>query len=193
MKYTLYKPNSKNAGSAFAFNIGLNKGKPSLYINAVLQASWNDTTKTGSFKENAKDPQKSATVMLNANEAGEILSSLKSRIPVVFFHKTPNGSSVIKFSPWDKDRVIKDQGGDKTYKSPAFGLSFSKDSTSQFKIALEAGETEVLALLLQDLINQSLFAAAQYENESESPVQPSQKEEKKQETAPDEDYDDVPF
>lgn len=197
MQYQVYKPNSKNAGSAFSFSIGqVQGGKPAIFVNAVQQASWNDKEKIGSFKENAKDPQKSTTIMLNANEAGEMLSSIKSRIPVTFFHKTPENSSIITFSPWDKDRTIKERTGDKVYKSPAFGLSISKNSTLQFKIALEAGEAEVLSFLLKDFVNQSLFYAGQSykDNRESTPSQPAQP--KAQEPTPAENFDDdsdVPF
>jgi hypothetical protein len=94
---------------------------------------------------------------MNHNEAGEMLSSLKTRHPVNFFHTTATDKTQIQFSPWDKDRTVKTPTGDSVYKSHAFGLSVTKNSSLKFKIALEAGETEVLGLLLQDFINQCLF------------------------------------
>jgi glutaredoxin len=158
MQYQLYKPNSQNTGCAASFQIGKNKdGSPCLFINAIMQSGWNDQTKTGSFKENAKNPQKSTVVKMNHNEAGEMISSLKTRHPVVFFHKNNSDQTIITFSPWDKDRKVKTQAGESIYKSPAFGLSISKNSSLRFKVALEAGETEVLALILADFINQCLF------------------------------------
>lgn len=159
-----------------SFDIGKNKdGSPCWFINAVKQASWNDSTKTGSFKENIKDPQKSSVVKMSANEAGEILSSFKSRIPVNFFHKFGEGNTVIKFTPWDKDRKIKEQGGEVVYKSPAFGVTISKNAATIFKIVLEAGETEVLAVLLDDLIKQDLFYAKEAYKREDQAV-PAQKE-----------------
>ena len=158
MRYQLYKPNSKNAGCAASFYTSTNKdGSPCLFINFVLQSGWNDQSKTGSFKENAKNPQKSTSIKMNHNEAGEMLSSLKTRHPVNFFHTTATDKTQIQFSPWDKDRTVKTPTGDSVYKSHAFGLSVTKNSSLKFKIALEAGETEVLGLLLQDFINQCLF------------------------------------
>lgn len=168
MQFKLYKPNSKNSGSAFSFQLGKNKdGSPCFFINAVLQAKWNDQYKTGSFKENAKNPDKSCVVKMNPNEAGEILSSIRSRIPVDFFHKTDKGSTVIKFTPWDKDRRIKGTNGDETYKSPAFGFSIIKGK-SAFKIALEAGETEVLAAFMKELIRADLYFDKRNEESGES-------------------------
>ena len=192
MKFNLFKPNSKNTGCLMSFEIGKNKdGSPCWFINAVQQASWNDSTKTGSFKENVKNPQKSAVVKMNANEAGEMLSSLKSRIPVQFFHKFGEGNTIIKWTPWDKDRKIKEQGGEVVYKSPAFGLTLSKNAASVFKIVFEAGETEVLAVLLDDLIKQDLFYAKEAYKKEEQPAPPKQ-EEKKQEAASSEWEDEDP-
>ena len=157
MQYQLYKPNLKNSGCAMSFQLGKEKdGSPCFFVNSVLQARWNDQNKTGSFKENAKNPEKSCVVKMNTNEAGEILSSIRSRIPVDFFHKTDKGSTIIKFTPWDKDRKVKGHNGDETYKSPAFGFTIIKGSSS-FKIALEAGETEILAAFMEELIRADLY------------------------------------
>lgn len=143
------------------FSIGGSKsGAPALYISVIQQASWNDQTKTGSFGANAKDPNKSGNFKMNANEAGEMISSIKTRVPVAFFHKFDQDTTSIKFTPWDKDRKIKTQNGEETHKSAAFGLSISKNSSQHFKVALEAGETEVLACLLTEFINQSLYYEA---------------------------------
>ena len=139
------------------FSIGNSKdGSPSLYISAVLQSSWNDKTKTGSFAGNAKDPNKSGNFKMNSSEAGEIISSIKNRIPVVFFHKYNDDTTIIKLTPWDKERKIKSQNGEETFKIPAFGLSITKNSSQNFKIALEPGETEILMVLLSDFIKQDL-------------------------------------
>lgn len=192
MKYQIYKPNQKNSGCAMSFSIGKGKdGSPSLYINSVLQSGWNESTKTGSFGANAKDPNKSGNFKMNANEAGEMLSSLKTRIPVVFFHKFNNDTTIIKFSPWDKNRVIKGQNGDETYKSPAFGLSISKNSSVNFKIALEAGECEVLAVLLSKFISLDLEYQAE-KNQSEQ-RKPEQNQQNTQPASVDTEEDDVPF
>lgn len=204
MRYQLYKPNSKNAGCAASFYTSTNKdGSPCLFINFVLQSGWNDQSKTGSFKENAKNPQKSTSIKMNHNEAGEMLSSLKTRHPVNFFHTTATDKTQIQFSPWDKDRTVKGQNGDSTYKSHAFGLSVTKNSSLKFKIALEAGETEVLGLLLQDFINQCLFHEGnKFQNNGDSQASSgsgellggsvSDKAAEPQEE-PEDEYSDVPF
>lgn len=204
MKYQLYKPNSKNTGCAMGFSVGGSKdGSPALYISTILQAGWNDQTKTGSFGPNAKDPNKSGNFKMNANEAGEMISSIKTRVPVVFFHKFGNDTTIIKFTPWDKDRTVKEKNGEQTYKSAAFGLSISKNSSQHFKVALEAGETEVLILLLEDFIKQVLFFEAQKGKEAFSDSvgesgllgggsNPTAKQSEKSEALEEED-DSVPF
>jgi hypothetical protein len=156
MKYTLYKPNSKNTGSAFSFEVGKAKnGDPALYVSMILQHSWNDQTKNGSFKENAKNPEKSATVKLSVTEAGELLSSFKSRIPYTTFHKSNDDTTIIKIAPWDKERKVKDASGEKSYQAPAFGMTISKNSSLQFRLPMEPGEVEALSVLLQEYIKSS--------------------------------------
>ena len=198
MKYQIYKPNQKNTGCAMSFEIGKAKdGSPAWFINAIQQASWNDSSKTGSFKENAKNPQKSTVVKMNANEAGEMISSIKSRIPVVFFHKFNEDTTIISFSPWDKERKIKGRNGDEVHISPAFGLTISKNSSIIFKVALEAGETEVLAVLLDDMIKQDLFHSKEAYKQEQSA--PQEKRSVSAASAPNvqkqefEEEDDVPF
>lgn len=177
------------------FSIGRAKdGSPALFISTILQSGWNEQTKTGSFGANAKDPNKSSNFKMNANEAGEMISSIRNRIPVVFFHKFNQDTTIISFTPWDKDRKIKGRNGEETYKSAAFGLSFSKNSATQFKIALEAGETEVLRLLLEDFIKQDLFHASESYKKEEQPATSKQENIKTQEPSNGfDDDDDVPF
>lgn len=156
MNFTIYKPNSKNNGSAFSFSV--NKGsnnKTVLFVSMIQQYGWNDNKKTGSFKENSKNKEKSATIALSAVEAGEILSSFKTRIPFLAFHRKGDDTTIIKFTPWDKKRKIKEQNGDKFYETPAFGICITRNSSQTFKIPLEAGETEVLSELLKEFIKQS--------------------------------------
>lgn len=166
MKYQIYKPNAKNNGCAMNFSIGYSKdGSPSLYIGAILQSGWDDKKKTGSFSGNAKDPNKSGNFKMNANEAGEILSSFKHRIPAVFIHKFNDDMTIIKVTPWDKTKSIKNGAEETSVVVPAFGISISKNSSSVFKLSLEAGETEVLAILLQEYIRQDLENEASKQKE----------------------------
>ncbi|MDB4314561.1 hypothetical protein N9955_00880 [bacterium] len=157
MKYQLYKPNSKNEGCAMGFEIGKGRnGEPALYISAVQQSGWDDQKKRGSFGANAKDPNKSGNFKMNAAEAGEMISSIRSRTTVDFFHRFDNDTTIIKFVPWDKKRTTKVKGEEQSFVTPAFGLTISKNSSIYFKVSLEAGETEVLAILLAEFIRQDM-------------------------------------
>ena len=48
-----YKPNSKSTGSACSFSY--NKKDKALWVNFIKQASWNDKTKSGTFKGSGPD------------------------------------------------------------------------------------------------------------------------------------------
>ena len=188
MKYTLYKPNSKNTGCAFSFDLTKDKkGGAVLYVSMIQQHSWNDQTKSGSFKENAKNSEKSGTIKLSPTEAGEVLSSFKTRIPFLAFHRSGEDTTIIKFTPWDKKKKIKEMDGDKWYETPAFGVSVTRNSSQTYKLPLEAGETEVLRELFKKYILESFVV-----NDSYSNKQPKQEAKTEKPKEPDEDFD-VPF
>lgn len=198
MKYTLYKPNSKNSGSAFSFDLTNDRNnKPVLFVSMIQQYSWNDSTKNGSFKENAKNPEKSATIMLNETEAGEFLSSFKVRIPYVAFHKREDSSTIIKLNPWDKKRKVKEKGEDSFYTTPAWGLSVSKNSSQLFQLPIEGGEAEALSELLKAYIgkvfefNSNAYKRDDSKKQYQSPQ--SQNNPPKKQYKEDLEEDDVPF
>jgi len=157
MSIQLYKPNSKNTGSAFTFSIGVNKNNPlpAFYISAIAQHSWNDEKKIGSFSGNSKNPEKTVNVKINELECGEIMSAFKNRHEYSTFHSFDGNNTSIKFSPWDKDvKVSKYDPSSKSYKDekekvPAFGLSISKGKGNTFKIGLDPGEVEIILKLLE--------------------------------------------
>jgi hypothetical protein len=189
MKFTLYKPNSKNTGAAFSFEAGKSKnGDIALYVSMIQQYGWNDVTKNGSFKENAKNPEKSASIKLSVIEAGEFLSSFKTRIPYVAFHKSKDDTTIIKLTPWDKVKKVKEQDGEKSYTTPAFGLNVSRNSNQTFRIPLEAGETEVLAQFLENYIKSSFdFVKREQESMYSGNYTPKKEYVKKPQAEPEED------
>ena len=188
MKFTIYKPNSKNTGWAFSFDLTKDrKGGAVLYVSMIQQHSWNDQTKSGSFKENAKNSEKSGTIKLSPTEAGEVLSSFKTRIPFLAFHRSGEDTTIIKFTPWDKKKKIKEMDGDKWYETPAFGISVTRNSSQTYKLPLEAGETEVLSELLKKYILESFIS-----NDSYSKQKPQQQPPQKPPEEEEDDYG-VPF
>ena len=197
MKFTLYKPNAKNTGAAFTFEATKdNSGKPVLFVSMILQYSWDDQRKTGSFKQNAKNPDKETTIKLTEVEAGEFISSFKTRIPFVGFHKTQDKTTVIKLTPWDKNRIIKNKNKEgewieNNYKTPAWGLTITKDSSQYFKLPMEAGESEALSILLEHYIKES-FTAQALAYKKGQPQKSYQKPAPKPSPI-EEDDDDVPF
>ena len=81
MNVAIYKPNSKNNGCAFSFRVSTQGKSPVFYVNAIQQYSWDDNKKTGSFIKNKDADDKNVSFKLNDFELGEILSSIKSRVP----------------------------------------------------------------------------------------------------------------
>ena len=160
----IYKPNSKNTGSAFTFtkSKNLQNGSPALYFSAIAQHGWNDETKTGSFAGNAKDPSKTINVKISELEAGDFISAFNNRYEHTAFHSYDGNNSTIKATPWDKPvKVSKYNPSSKKYEEgqinvPAFGITLSKGKGNTIKIALDPGEVENLKILLSSFISDSL-------------------------------------
>ncbi len=156
----IYKPNSKNAGSAFTFSSTKDKsGAPVFYISAIAQYGWNDESKTGTFSGNAKNPEKTINVKINEFEAGDFVSAFDHRHEYTSFHSYEGNNTTIKCTPWDKSgKISKYDVSSKSYKEstqvlPAFGITLSKGKGNSIKIGLEPGEVVVLRQLLVSFIN----------------------------------------
>jgi len=197
MNVSIYKPNSKNNGSAFSFQISTQGKSPVLYVNAIQQYSWDDNKKTGSFIKNKEVDDKNVSFKLNDFELGEILSSIKSRVPWNGYHKFNDNTTTIRFTPWDKPRKIKGKDGEEqTFSSPAFGFSVTRNGNQNYRIALEPGEVEVLRLLIEKYFQVVFAARAQAEEDykNNNSKRPSPKAAKTPEKNTNDDYDDeAPF
>ena len=184
MNVAIYKPNSKNNGCAFSFRVSTQGKSPVFYVNAIQQYSWDDNKKTGSFIKNKDADDKNVSFKLNDFELGEILSSIKSRVPWNGYHKFNDNTTMIRFAPWDKPRKIKGKdGAEQSFTSPAFGFSVTRNGNQNYRIALEPGETEVLRLLIEKYFEVVFTAKAQDEenyknNNSKSSPKPAQTSEK---------------
>ncbi len=114
MSVTIYKPNAANKGSLFSFNFGPakkggdGKGDLALYISTVLQATWDAQRKTGSFKENSKDPKKTCNIKLTEFEVGGLMNSIQRRVEFKGYHTFPgsNSSTQFSFTPNEKEGVF---------------------------------------------------------------------------------------
>lgn len=196
MNVAIYKPNSKNNGCAFSFRVSTQGKSPVFYVNAIQQYSWDDNKKTGSFIKNKDVDDKNVSFKLNDFELGEILSSIKSRVPWNGYHKFNDNTTMIRFAPWDKPRKIKGKdGAEQSFTSPAFGFSVTRNGNQNYRIALEPGETEVLRLLIEKYFEVVFTAKAQDEenyknNNPKSSPKPAQTPEKSVNNSED---DEAPF
>ena len=141
-----YKTNSKNTGCAFSFDIGANNKnqEPCVYVRAIKQHSWNDKTRTGSFSENAKDPDKSISIKLNEIEVGGLIFAIEKYKEFSAFHSYEDNKTSISFKPYKKK-----DGAD------AFSFGVTRNSANKFGIGVEMSEAyglrEFLKFYLQEL------------------------------------------
>ena len=141
-----YKPNSKNTGCAFSFDIGANNKnqEPCVYVRAIKQHSWNSKTRTGSFSENAKHPEKSISIKLNEIEVGGLIFAIEKYNQFSAFHSYEDNKTSISFKPYKKK-----DGTD------AFSFGVTRNSANKFGIGVEVSEAyglrEFLKFYLQEL------------------------------------------
>jgi len=125
-----YKPNSKNTGCAFSFDIGANRKnqEPCVYVRAIKQYSWDASKRTGSFSANAKNPEK----------------SIEKYKDFSAFHSYEDNKTSILFKPYTK----KDG-------TEAFSFGVTRNSSNKFGIGVEMSEAygllEFLKFSLQEL------------------------------------------
>lgn len=144
MKFSLYKPNSKVTGCAFQFKIGQSKNdEKTLYVSAIQQSSWNENTKTGSFSDNAKNPEKTLNIKLNENEIGGLLYAIRVYAEFSAFHTYDENKTQISFKPYTKQNGAK-----------AFSFTIARNGNQKFGIGIELGEAEALSEFLKFTLNQ---------------------------------------
>ena len=126
-----YKPNSKNTGCAVSFDIGPNQKnkEPCIFIRAIKQFSWNAESRTGSFSENSKDPDKSISLKLNEIEVGGLINSIENYCDFSAFHAFQDNKTSISFKPYTK------KDGNK-----AFSFGVIRNSANKFGIGVEISE-----------------------------------------------------
>lgn len=137
MNLSIYKPNSKNQGCAASFQIAQKDGlEPLFYVNFILQHSWNEQKKTGSFSENRTNPSKTISLKFNEFELGEIINAIEEKVAYSTYHTNDTNKTSIRFAPYEKVRG-KDENA---VKYTAFGFSVTRNGSDVFKIPLEPGE-----------------------------------------------------
>jgi hypothetical protein len=164
MSISIYKPTSKNTGSGFSFQMGIDsKSKdPTLFIKSILQHSWDSTKKQGYFKDNLDNPDKNITVKFSEFEIGHIIHAMRTRSTYTTFHAYGEDKTSIKFMPWQK-KSKKSAKNEKTGKwedkwgeVDAFSVSFVRNGSQSFVIGLEPGETEEVMEYLRFVL-QNIF------------------------------------
>jgi len=141
-----YKPNSKNTGCAFSFDIGANRKnqEPCVYVRAIKQYSWDASKRTGSFSANAKNPEKSISIKLNEIEIGGFIHAIEKYKDFSAFHSYEDNKTSISFKPYTK----KDG-------TAAFSFGVTRNSSNKFGIGVEMSEAygllEFLKFSLQEL------------------------------------------
>jgi len=154
-----YKPNSKNTGCAFSFDIGSNikNGEPCVYVRAVKQHSWNQSKRTGSFSENAKDPDKSVSIKLNEVEVGGFIYAIEKYTEFSAFHSFEDNKTQISFKPYKKK-----DGSD------AFSFGVTRNSVNKFGIGVEMSEAYVLREFLTFYLQELYITRLQKKTERSS-------------------------
>lgn len=161
MRYSIYKPNSKNTGCACQFS---QAEDGTIYISAILQHSWNESSKTGSFSENRDNPDKKVNLKFNENEAGAFISAIDNYTEASFFHTFKDDKTQISLKPWVKNQAKLDSGQD-TVPVKAWGFSITRNSTDKFRLPVEPNEAQVIKTFMQLAIGNKLKAnAAKKEN-----------------------------
>ena len=160
MSLQIYKPNSKNQGSALNINISSPQGKePLLFINLIRQFSWNAETKKGSFAGNKDQPENTVNMKMVAMECGEVISAITNRYNYSTFHTFNNNSTTLNLSPWDQpSRTLKYNPSTKSQEAtgdilPSFGLSLKKGSFNPIKIPLGPGECQLIMHYLKKFLS----------------------------------------
>ena len=155
-----YKPNSKNTGCAFSFDIGPNQKnkEPCIFIRAIKQFSWNSESRTGSFSENAKNPEKSISLKLNEIEVGGLINAIENYCDFSAFHAFQDNKTSISFKPYTK------KDGNK-----AFSFGVTRNSANKFGIGVETSEAyglrEFLKFYLQELYIHRLQKNKEYRDQ----------------------------
>jgi len=106
-----YKPQKTGNGTCATFECNSSIEDPKkagFYINLLKQHSWDDSSKTGSFKENVNNPEKHKKIKLNDLELCNILYVLESNSEKKFstVHKNGDKTTPIFFEPYIKDSAF---------------------------------------------------------------------------------------
>ena len=140
MSITIFKPNPRNTGALVSFKLGPDKrggdtkGELSFYVSIVQQASWDNANKKGSFRENAKNPDKNINIKFNEFEVGGFINSIRRRTEFKGYHTSGESTSVqFSFSPHSKDNQV-----------VGFYFSVLRNGKDKFSVPITFAEAEAI-------------------------------------------------
>jgi hypothetical protein len=163
-KLPFYRANKMKTGVAVSFNYGFNKDKTSLdlYVNGIKQATWNESTKSGTFGANSSDPTKTINMKFSDTEVAGIIRAVEKQGFWSAYHKSPNGVTTASLRPYIPEKVK--QGADwvENTKKTATGhsLVFKKeggDEAISFPLTLSYDEGQLLVEYLRAGLQQKFF------------------------------------
>jgi hypothetical protein len=171
-----YKPNPKVSGSACSF--WCNAKESAIFGSFIKQSSWNDKTKTGSFKANKEKPNASTQFKFNQTEAAAILDSIETNRPFSAYHSTSKQVTKFNFKPYLKD-------GHQVGFSYSVNKEDKEDSTNKanFIIGLTYPEARMLKQYLIYSLN-SMFEQQDKESKEKYEDQAEQADTKLEPSAP---------
>jgi len=148
MSLSLYKPNSKNTGCGFNFQVGLNTktSESTLYVKSIKQHSWDENKKQGYFQQNVGKQEKNITIKFNEYEIANLINALEKRLDYSTFHTFNEDKTSIKLTPWNKKakKSLKNKETGEWEETwvevEAFSFSLTRNGNQNFSIGLEPGE-----------------------------------------------------
>lgn len=146
LTYTLYKPNSKISGSAMSLR--LSNERDCVFLNMISQATWNDETKKGGFKENRENENKSLAAKLNVDDLGGILDSLKNFREWSSFHTFKENKTQFSMKKWDRTSMNKPD---------AISFGVTKNGSVKIGTYFEPKEIECLKIFCAEAIKEIMW------------------------------------
>jgi len=148
-----YKPTAKNTGHACQF--WFSKSEKSFFVELLKQHSWNQQTKTGSFKGSKGNPCKRTIIKLGLVEACEILESIDKNSKWSTFHTNEKNTTQIYFEPYIRD-------GQQVGFSFKVNKSSKQDTTQSGKSSFLIGFKNSEARLLKEYLTAGLHQIITY-------------------------------
>ena len=87
-----YKAKADVSGTACSFQPKFDGKRPGFYCSLIRQATWDQKTKSGSFKANKTNPNASIVIKFGFHEACGIINAFRRNQEYSFYHTSANGT-----------------------------------------------------------------------------------------------------